>query len=37
MTTVQQERTTGDLKALAEQAGRDLEDASALEDRKSVV
>ncbi|NEA97911.1 phosphoadenylyl-sulfate reductase [Streptomyces sp. SID13726] len=31
MTTVQEERTTDDLKALAEQAGRDLEDASALE------
>ncbi|GAA3872996.1 phosphoadenylyl-sulfate reductase [Streptomyces lacrimifluminis] len=31
MTTVQEDRTTDDLKALAEQAGRDLEDASALE------
>ncbi|MEU0207040.1 phosphoadenylyl-sulfate reductase [Streptomyces canus] len=31
MTTIQEERTTEDLKALAEQAGRDLEDASALE------
>ncbi|MEU6371929.1 phosphoadenylyl-sulfate reductase [Streptomyces sp. NPDC046909] len=31
MTAVQEERTTDDLKALAEQAGRDLEDASALE------
>ncbi|MGY1496555.1 phosphoadenylyl-sulfate reductase [Streptomyces sp. QTS52] len=31
MTTVQKDRTTDDLKALAEQAGRDLEDASALE------
>ncbi|KOX02981.1 MULTISPECIES: phosphoadenylyl-sulfate reductase [unclassified Streptomyces] len=31
MTTAQQERTTEELKALAEQAGRDLEDASALE------
>ena len=31
MTAVQEERTTEDLKALAEQAGRDLEDASALE------
>ncbi|MEU3172381.1 phosphoadenylyl-sulfate reductase [Streptomyces sp. NPDC007000] len=31
MTAVQEERTTDELKALAEQAGRDLEDASALE------
>ncbi|MGW0878161.1 phosphoadenylyl-sulfate reductase [Streptomyces sp. NPDC002671] len=31
MTTAQQERTNDELKALAEQAGRDLEDASALE------
>ncbi|MFI6930998.1 phosphoadenylyl-sulfate reductase [Streptomyces sp. NPDC050287] len=31
MTTVQQERTAEELKALAEQAGRDLEDATALE------
>jgi phosphoadenosine phosphosulfate reductase len=31
MTTVQEQRTAEDLKALAEQAGRDLEDASALE------
>ncbi|MFF4116015.1 phosphoadenylyl-sulfate reductase [Streptomyces sp. NPDC001714] len=31
MTTAQEERTTEELKALAEQAGRDLEDASALE------
>jgi phosphoadenosine phosphosulfate reductase len=31
MTTTQEERTTADLKALAEQAGRDLEDATALE------
>ncbi|MFF1718498.1 phosphoadenylyl-sulfate reductase [Streptomyces sviceus] len=31
MTAVQEERSTDDLKALAEQAGRDLEDASALE------
>ncbi|WP_416978297.1 phosphoadenylyl-sulfate reductase [Streptomyces sp. T028] len=31
MTTVQEGRTTEELKALAEQAGRDLEDASALE------
>ncbi|MGX5211804.1 phosphoadenylyl-sulfate reductase [Streptomyces violaceus] len=31
MTTTQEERATEDLKALAEQAGRDLEDASALE------
>jgi phosphoadenosine phosphosulfate reductase len=31
MTTAQEERTTEDLKQLAEQAGRDLEDASALE------
>lgn len=31
MTAIQEERTTDDLKALAEQAGRDLEDASALE------
>jgi phosphoadenosine phosphosulfate reductase len=31
MTTAQEERTAGELKALAEQAGRDLEDASALE------
>ncbi|WP_210584416.1 phosphoadenylyl-sulfate reductase [Streptomyces sp. GESEQ-35] len=31
MNTVQEDRTTEDLKALAEQAGRDLEDASALE------
>ncbi|CAM5732288.1 hypothetical protein SALBM217S_10516 [Streptomyces griseoloalbus] len=31
MTTVQEERGTEELKALAEQAGRDLEDASALE------
>ncbi|MFI6435498.1 phosphoadenylyl-sulfate reductase [Streptomyces sp. NPDC050759] len=31
MTAIQEERTTEDLKALAEQAGRDLEDASALE------
>ncbi|NUT31027.1 MAG: phosphoadenylyl-sulfate reductase, partial [Streptomyces sp.] len=31
MTAVQEERTTEELKALAEQAGRDLEDASALE------
>ncbi len=31
MTTAQQERTDEELKALAEQAGRDLEDASALE------
>ncbi|MGW1357961.1 phosphoadenylyl-sulfate reductase [Streptomyces chartreusis] len=31
MTAVQEERTTDDLKALAERAGRDLEDASALE------
>ncbi|MFH8237859.1 phosphoadenylyl-sulfate reductase [Streptomyces sp. NPDC018321] len=31
MTAVQEERTTEDLKALAERAGRELEDASALE------
>ncbi|MGK3944215.1 phosphoadenylyl-sulfate reductase [Streptomyces caeruleatus] len=31
MTAIQEERTTDDLRALAEQAGRDLEDASALE------
>ncbi|MGW1624569.1 phosphoadenylyl-sulfate reductase, partial [Streptomyces sp. NPDC002172] len=31
MTTAQEDRTTDELKALAEQAGRDLEDASALE------
>ncbi|WP_405823495.1 phosphoadenylyl-sulfate reductase [Streptomyces sp. NBC_01390] len=31
MTTVQEDRTTDELKALAEQAGRDLENASALE------
>ncbi len=31
MTTAQDERTEEELKALAEQAGRDLEDASALE------
>ncbi|MGW8062588.1 phosphoadenylyl-sulfate reductase [Streptomyces ziwulingensis] len=31
MTAVQEERTTEELKALAERAGRDLEDASALE------
>ncbi|KUN68963.1 phosphoadenosine phosphosulfate reductase [Streptomyces canus] len=31
MTAIQEERATEDLKALAEQAGRDLEDASALE------
>ncbi|MFG2966430.1 MULTISPECIES: phosphoadenylyl-sulfate reductase [unclassified Streptomyces] len=31
MTTAQEERTSEELKALAEQAGRDLEDASALE------
>ncbi|MFD8721374.1 phosphoadenylyl-sulfate reductase [Streptomyces sp. NPDC059629] len=31
MTTAQQERTSEELKALAERAGRDLEDASALE------
>ncbi|MER5216799.1 phosphoadenylyl-sulfate reductase [Streptomyces sp. NPDC002838] len=31
MTTAQEERTTADLKALAEQAGRDLENATALE------
>ena len=31
MTAIQEERTTQDLKALAEQASRDLEDASALE------
>ena len=31
MTAVTEEQTTEDLKALAEQAGRDLEDASALE------
>ena len=31
MTTAQEERTAEELKALAEQAGRDLEDASALE------
>jgi phosphoadenosine phosphosulfate reductase len=31
MTAIQEERSTDDLKALAEQAGRDLEDASALE------
>jgi phosphoadenosine phosphosulfate reductase len=31
MTAIQEERTTDDLKALAEQAGRDLEEASALE------
>ncbi|MEU6665464.1 phosphoadenylyl-sulfate reductase [Streptomyces sp. NPDC046727] len=31
MTTAQEERTTEELKALAEQAGRELEDASALE------
>ncbi|MET8950264.1 phosphoadenylyl-sulfate reductase [Streptomyces sp. NPDC004129] len=31
MTTTQQERGTDELRALAEQAGRDLEDASALE------
>ncbi|MEU9246320.1 phosphoadenylyl-sulfate reductase [Streptomyces sp. NPDC048385] len=31
MTTAQEERTTEELRALAEQAGRDLEDASALE------
>lgn len=31
MTTLQEGRTTDELKALAEQAGRDLEDASALE------
>ncbi|MFE5401135.1 phosphoadenylyl-sulfate reductase [Streptomyces sp. NPDC056580] len=31
MTTTQQERTEEELKALAERAGRDLEDASALE------
>ncbi len=31
MTAVQEERGTEELKALAEQAGRDLEDASALE------
>lgn len=30
MTAIQEERTTDDLRALAEQAGRDLEDASAL-------
>ncbi|MFF2999191.1 phosphoadenylyl-sulfate reductase [Streptomyces sp. NPDC057950] len=31
MTTVQEERDTRDLRSIAEQAGRDLEDASALE------
>ncbi|MFH9662090.1 phosphoadenylyl-sulfate reductase [Streptomyces sp. NPDC017248] len=31
MTTAQRERTDGELKALAERAGRELEDASALE------
>ncbi|MGC0412825.1 phosphoadenosine phosphosulfate reductase [Streptomyces sp. SAI-163] len=31
MTAVQEERTTDDLKALAERAGRELEDATALE------
>jgi len=31
MTTTQKARPTDDLKVLAEQAGRDLEDASALE------
>ncbi len=31
MTALQEERTTDDLKALAERAGRELEDASALE------
>ncbi|MEU1528914.1 phosphoadenylyl-sulfate reductase [Streptomyces fagopyri] len=31
MTAIQQDRTTRDLKSVAEQAGRDLEDASALE------
>ncbi|MFD6554456.1 phosphoadenylyl-sulfate reductase, partial [Streptomyces sp. NPDC058398] len=31
MTAIQQERTGEDLKSLAERAGRDLEDASALE------
>src|SRR5215218_1504835 len=31
MTTVKEEPATADLKALAEQAGRDLEEASALE------
>ncbi|MET7687420.1 phosphoadenylyl-sulfate reductase [Streptomyces sp. NPDC005483] len=31
MTAIQEERTTDDLKALAEQADRDLEDSSALE------
>ncbi|MCX4987759.1 MULTISPECIES: phosphoadenylyl-sulfate reductase [unclassified Streptomyces] len=31
MTTIQEERTGEDLRSLAEQAGRDLEDASALE------
>ncbi|MDQ0598077.1 phosphoadenosine phosphosulfate reductase [Streptomyces canus] len=31
MTAIQEERTTDDLRTLAEQAGRDLEDASALE------
>src|SRR5882757_6368752 len=31
MTTIQEERTDEDLRSLAEQAGRDLEDASALE------
>ncbi|OIJ96103.1 phosphoadenosine phosphosulfate reductase [Streptomyces sp. MUSC 14] len=31
MTTAQEQRTNDELKALAEQAGRDLEDASALE------
>ncbi|MCZ9344932.1 phosphoadenylyl-sulfate reductase, partial [Streptomyces sp. TRM76130] len=31
MTATQEERTTEDLKALAERAGRELEDASALE------
>ncbi|MFD8419925.1 phosphoadenylyl-sulfate reductase [Streptomyces sp. NPDC059466] len=31
MTAIQEDRTTGDLRSIAEQAGRDLEDASALE------
>ncbi|MGQ4426124.1 phosphoadenylyl-sulfate reductase, partial [Streptomyces violaceoruber] len=31
MTAVQEERTTEELKALAERAGRELEDATALE------
>ncbi|MYS74776.1 phosphoadenylyl-sulfate reductase, partial [Streptomyces sp. SID5926] len=31
MTAVQEERTADDLRALAERAGRELEDATALE------